>query len=128
MMRSFISRQPTARRMPPVLKHDAGSSFFEFTALPFQPLRPMRSSLLIFCGLLSLCLDASGHSGTGEGRRVRREFTWTNSAWQATGEVRYVYDGGDWFRFDEAAMRADVYEQTAKQVIPHLDKAAEWFG
>ena len=27
-------------------------------------------------------------------RRVRKEFTWTNSAWQATGEVRYVYDSG----------------------------------
>lgn len=27
-------------------------------------------------------------------RRVRTEFTWTNSAWQATGEVRYIYDGG----------------------------------
>jgi RHS repeat-associated protein len=33
------------------------------------------------------------YDGLGR-RRVRREFRWTNNNWQATGEVRYVYDGG----------------------------------
>ena len=26
-------------------------------------------------------------------RRVRKEFTWQNSAWVETNEVRYLYDG-----------------------------------
>jgi RHS repeat-associated protein len=26
-------------------------------------------------------------------RRIRKEFTWTGSAWQLTNEVRYIYDG-----------------------------------
>jgi RHS repeat-associated protein len=33
------------------------------------------------------------YDGLGR-RRVRREFTWTNSAWRLTNEVRYLYDGG----------------------------------
>jgi RHS repeat-associated protein len=33
------------------------------------------------------------YDGLGR-RRIRREYTWTNSAWRLANEVRYLYDGG----------------------------------
>jgi len=33
----------------------------------------------------------------------------------------------DWFRYDRPGLREDVFEKTAREVLPFLEKAEEWW-
>lgn len=34
----------------------------------------------------------------------------------------------DWFRYDRTSLIGDVFEQTAQDVLPFLDKAEKWYA
>jgi hypothetical protein len=33
----------------------------------------------------------------------------------------------DWFRFDQDPFHDDIFEETARDVLPFLDKAEQWW-
>lgn len=55
------------------------------------------------------------------------------TAWHMDPDQRYRLHPGkggstsDWFRYDETIPFGDVYERTAKEVLPFLEQAEEWW-
>jgi len=53
------------------------------------------------------------------------------TAWDMDSRLRLQpRDGGstsDWFRYDKSIRFGDVFEKTAKEVLPFLDRAEKWW-